>query len=90
MVRIIKHADGSAEFVPCNDFSLIPQLAGKKGHFDLAQQYGIDPKIVEAMDITTSLAIAAGLEALKDAGLPLIAVEQINKAKALGAKLAFT
>ena len=80
LVRIIKHADGSAEFVPCNDFSLIPQLAGKKGHFDLAQQYGIDPKIVEAMDITTSLAIAAGLEALKDAGLPLIAVEQINKA----------
>ena len=80
LVRIIKHADGSAEFVPCNDFSLIPQLAGKKGHFDLAQQYGIDPKIVEAMDITTSLAIAAGLEALKDAGLPLVAVEQINKA----------
>ena len=80
LVRIIKHADGSAEFVPCNDFSLIPQLAGMKGHFDLAQQYGIDPKIVEAMDITTSLAIAAGLEALKDAGLPLIAVEQINKA----------
>ena len=80
LVRIIKHADGSAEFVPCNDFSLIPQLAGRKGHFDLAEQYGIDAKIVEAMDITTSLAVAAGLEALKDAGLPLVAVEQINKA----------
>ena len=80
LVRIIKHTDGSAEFVPCNDFSLIPQLAGRKGHFDLAEQYGIDPKIVEAMDITTSLAIAAGLEALKDAALPLVAVEQINKA----------
>ncbi|MDE0707398.1 MAG: beta-ketoacyl synthase N-terminal-like domain-containing protein, partial [Candidatus Poseidoniales archaeon] len=80
LVRIIKHADGSAEFVPCNDFSLIPQLAGRKGYFDLAEQYGIDPKIVEAMDISTSLAIAAGIEALKDAGLPLIAVEQINKA----------
>ena len=80
LVRIIKHADGSAEFVPCNDFSLIPQLAGQKGHFDLAEQYGVDPKVVEAMDISTSLAIAAGVEALKDAGLPLIAVEQINKA----------
>ncbi|MBE57502.1 MAG: hypothetical protein CMB01_03930 [Euryarchaeota archaeon] len=80
LVRIIKHADGSADFVPCNDFSLIPQLAGRKGHFDLAEQYGIDAKIVEAMDITTSLAVAAGLEALKDAGLPLVAVEQINKA----------
>ena len=80
LVRIIKHTDGSAEFVPCNDFSLIPQLAGRRGHFDLAEQYGVDPKIVEAMDITTSLALAAGLEALKDAGLPLIAVEQVNKA----------
>ena len=80
IVRIIKHPDGSAEFVPCDDFSLIPQLAGRKGHFDLAEQYGVDPKIVEAMDITTSLALAAGLEALKDAGLPLIAVEQVNKA----------
>ncbi|CAI8404096.1 MAG: Phenolphthiocerol synthesis polyketide synthase type I Pks15/1 [Marine Group II euryarchaeote MED-G33] len=80
LVRIIKHADGSAEFVPCNDFSLIPQLAGRSGHFDLAEQYGVDPKIVEAMDITTSLALAAGLEALKDAGLPLVAVEQVNKA----------
>ena len=80
LVRIIKHSDGSAEFVPCNDFSLIPQLAGRSGHFDLAEQYGVDPKIVEAMDITTSLALAAGLEALKDAGLPLVAVEQVNKA----------
>ena len=80
LVRIIKHADGSAEFVPCDDFSLIPQLAGRKGHFDLAEQYGVDSKIVEAMDITTSLALAAGLEALKDAGLPLLPVEQINKA----------
>ncbi|MEE2748171.1 MAG: beta-ketoacyl synthase N-terminal-like domain-containing protein, partial [Candidatus Thermoplasmatota archaeon] len=80
LVRIIKHPDGSAEFVPCDDFSLIPQLAGRKGHFDLVEQYGVDSKIVEAMDIATTLAIAAGLEALKDAGLPLVAVEQINKA----------
>ena len=80
LVRIIKHADGSAEFVPCDDVSLIPQLAGRAGHFDLAEQYGVDAKIVDAMDIATSLAIAAGLEALKDAGLPLVAVEQVNKA----------
>ena len=80
LVRIIKHADGSAEFVPCADVSLIPQLAGVKGYFDLSAQYGIDSKIADAMDITTQLALAAGLEALKDAGLPLIGVEQVNKA----------
>ena len=80
IVRIIKGADGSAEFVPCDDFSLIPQLAGLKGRFDLVEQYGIDSKIVQAMDISTQLALAAGLEALKDAGLPLVGGEQVNKA----------
>ncbi len=80
LVRIIKHPDGSAEFVPCNSFDLIPQLAGRGGYFNLSEQYGVDSKISEAMDIATSLALAAGLEALKDAGLPLVAVEQTNKA----------
>ena len=80
LVRIVKKADGSADFVPCDDSSLIPQLAGRKGHFDLVKQYGVDSKIVQAMDISTSLALASGLEALRDAGLPLVAIEQINKA----------
>ena len=79
LVRIVKHSDGSAEFVPCSSFDLLPQLAGRAGKFDLAEQYGVDSKITGAMDIATSLALAAGLEALKDAGLPLVAVEQVNK-----------
>ena len=80
LVRIVKKADGSADFVPCDSFDLIPQLAGVGGHFDLAEQYGIDPKIVGAMDIATKLAFAAGLEAMADAALPLLPVEQTNKA----------
>nr|MBC8518533.1 type I polyketide synthase [Euryarchaeota archaeon] len=43
MVRIVKHPDGRAEFVPCDSFATIPQLAGVGGYFDLAKQYGIDP-----------------------------------------------
>ena len=80
MVRIVKHQDGRAEFVPCDSFSTIPQLAGVGGYFDLAEQYGIDPKIVAAMDVSTTLSFAAGLEALKDAGLPLVPVEQVSSA----------
>ena len=80
MVRIVKHKDGRAEFVPCDSFDTIPQLAGVGGYFDLAEQYGIDPKIVAAMDVSTTLSFAAGLEALKDAGLPLIPVEQTSSA----------
>ncbi len=80
MVRIVKHTDGRAEFVPCDSFATIPQLAGVGGYFDLAKQYGIDPKIVAAMDVSTSLSFAAGLEALKDAALPLLPVEQVSSA----------
>ena len=80
LVRIVKHQDGSAEFVACDTFEMIPQLAGRAGYFDLAEQYGIDPKITGAMDIATTLAFAAGLESLKDAGMPLFPVEQVNKA----------
>ena len=53
-------------------------MAGIGGRFDLTEQYGIDKKLVEAFDIATSLAFASGLEALKDAGLPLLPVEQSN------------
>ena len=39
------------------EFSDIPQLAGVKGAFDLAQEFGIDAKVVMAWDITTQLAV---------------------------------
>ncbi|GIS44523.1 MAG: hypothetical protein Ct9H90mP16_15930 [Candidatus Poseidoniales archaeon] len=53
--------------------------AGRKGHFDLAEQYGIDAKIVEAMDITTSLAVAAVWRP-QGCRATIGCVEQINKA----------
>lgn len=78
IVRLVKEEDGTANLVPADTLDTIPQLAGQGGHFDLAEQYGIDPHLVDAFDIATSLAFAAGLEALADAGLPLMPVEQVN------------
>lgn len=78
LVRIVKDSNGNTELVPCENFEMIPQLAGRSGYFDLVEQYGIDKKISSAMDITTKLAFASGLEALKDAGIPLIAEEQVS------------
>ncbi len=78
LVRIVKDSSGNSELVPCETFDMIPQLAGRGGYFDLAEQYGIDSKITSAMDITTKLAFASGLEALRDAGLPLVANEQVS------------
>jgi len=79
IVRLIKGRDGSVNMEQATQFGDIPQLAGIKGAFDLAEEFGIDAKIVLAWDISTQLALAAGLLALRDAGIPLMPVEQIGK-----------
>ena len=79
IVRLIKGRDGSVNMEKATQFSDIPQLAGVKAAFDLAAEFGIDPKAVMAWDITTQLSVAAGLLALRDAGIPLTPVEQTGK-----------
>ena len=79
IVRLIKGRDGSVNMESATEFSDIPQLAGVKGAFDLAEEFGIDAKVVMAWDITTQLAVASGLLALRDAGIPLTPVEQVGK-----------
>ncbi len=79
IVRLIKGRDGSVNMEQATQFSDIPQLAGVKGAFDLANEFGIDAKVVMAWDITTQLSMAAGLLALRDAGIPLTPVEQVGK-----------
>ncbi|MED5497445.1 MAG: beta-ketoacyl synthase N-terminal-like domain-containing protein, partial [Candidatus Thermoplasmatota archaeon] len=77
--RLIKGRDGSVNIEQATSFDDIPQLAGVKGAFDLAEEFGIDPKMVMAWDITTQLAMASGLLALRDAGIPLTPEEQVGK-----------
>ena len=79
IVRLIKGRDGSVNMDQAKVFGDIPQLAGLKGAFDLAEEFGIDPKAILAWDISTQLAVAAGLLALRDAGIPLTPVEQVGK-----------
>ena len=79
IVRLIKGRDGSVNMDQATAFGDIPQLAGIKGAFDLSEEFGIDPKVVLAWDISTQLAVAAGLLALRDAGIPLTPVEQVGK-----------
>ena len=79
IVRLIKGRDGSVNMDQATTFGDIPQLAGVKGAFDLAEEFGIDPKVILAWDITTQLGMAAGLLALRDAAIPLTPVEQIGK-----------
>ncbi|MDP6199220.1 MAG: beta-ketoacyl synthase N-terminal-like domain-containing protein, partial [Candidatus Poseidonia sp.] len=79
IVRLIKGRDGSVNMDQATVFGDIPQLAGLKGAFDLAEEFGIDPKAIVAWDISTQLSVAAGLLALRDAGIPLTPVEQVGK-----------
>ena len=79
IVRLIKGRDGSVNMEPAEIFGDIPQLAGIKSEFDLNGEFGVEEKIMSAWDITTQLACASGLLALRDAGIPLTPVEQVGK-----------
>ncbi len=72
ITRLVKGEDGSGHFVTIEDPADVIKLAGRAGSFDLAAEYGVPEKLIEALDITTQLAMAAGLDALREAGIPLV------------------
>ncbi len=67
ITRLQKSPDGNATFIEILSTSEVIQLAGRLGYFNL-KDYGID----EQFDDCVALAIASGLEALKDAKIPLV------------------
>ena len=79
LVRLIKGRDGSVGMEAAKEFGDIPQLAGVMSSFNPEEEFGIEAKIAAAWDITTQLACASGLIALRDAGIPLTPVEQVGK-----------
>ncbi|MFZ2361947.1 MAG: beta-ketoacyl synthase N-terminal-like domain-containing protein, partial [Anaerolineae bacterium] len=72
ITRLVKSEDGSGSFQVIADPAEVLKLAGRSGHFDLAEEYGVPVKLVEALDITTQYCFAAGLDALREAGIPLV------------------
>ncbi|MEK6985341.1 MAG: SDR family NAD(P)-dependent oxidoreductase [Candidatus Thermoplasmatota archaeon] len=70
IVRLVKGIDGSAQFQAIQDVAQVIQLAGQRGGFDV-ESYGVGKELAESLDRTFQYAIAAGLEALRDAGIPL-------------------
>lgn len=68
VTRLQKDPDGNAKFVEITSTEDVIQLAGQLGYFDLEEEYGIKKQ----HDTTVSLAMAAGIEALKDANIPLV------------------
>ena len=71
ITRLVK-SEAGAVMEPIQDLEQTLKLAGQRGSFDLEQEFGVPAERVDAYDITTQLAVAAGIEALRDAGIPLV------------------
>jgi len=72
IVRLVKREVGEPSLDRIRTTEDVIKLSARKGAFDLVREYGIDASRADAFDVTTSLAIAAGIEALRDAGIPLV------------------
>ncbi|MCK5159745.1 MAG: acyltransferase domain-containing protein, partial [Candidatus Heimdallarchaeota archaeon] len=72
IVRLVKDSVNGAQFQTISDVGEVIKLAAQKGQFDLSKEYGVDADFTDLLDITFQLAFAAGIEALRDAGIPLM------------------
>ena len=72
ITRLVKSDDGDPRFETINNVADVIKLAGRGEAFDLAAEFGISADRLAALDRVTQLAIAAGLDALRDAGIPLV------------------
>ncbi|WP_230467581.1 type I polyketide synthase [Lujinxingia vulgaris] len=71
IVRLQKHEGGGGEMRPVTDMAEVIKLAGLGDDFDL-EEWGVPERLRASLDRTSQLAFAAGFEALRDAGLPLV------------------
>jgi 3-oxoacyl-(acyl-carrier-protein) synthase len=69
VVQTKKLPDGTLKRVPVDSKADVIQLAAQLGEVDLTELYGVSEGLAKTMDIAAQVAVAAGLEALKDAGL---------------------
>ena len=73
ITRLVKDAtSGGGSFATIDDPHDVIKLAGVHAPLDVVEQFGVDKARDEALDTTTRLAIGAGFDALRDAGIPLV------------------
>jgi len=71
VTRLVK-SEAGAVMEEVTDVEQTIKLAGQRGDFDLEKDFGVPEERVGSLDISSQLAIAAGIEALRDAGIPLV------------------
>ena len=72
ITRLVKSEGGLARFETIDRVEDVVKLAARAGTFDLATEFGVDDDRMAALGRATRLAIAAGIDALRDAGIPLV------------------
>ena len=72
ITRLVKSDNAGPTFESLSSLDDVIKLAGRGGTFDLEHEFGIPADRLAAFDRVTQLAIAAGIDALRDAGIPLV------------------
>jgi hypothetical protein len=72
ITRLVKGDDGGASFETIDGLEAVIKLAARAGAFDPVEEFGVDDERLAALGHNTQLAIAAGIDALRDAGIPLV------------------
>ena len=69
VVQLVKHPDKTVERKPVDSDKEVIKLAAQLGNLSLPERYGVARGLADTMDMAAQVAVAAGLEALKSAGL---------------------
>ena len=72
ITRLVKSDNGGPTFETISNIAEVIKLAGRGAGLDLEKEFGVSADRVAALDRVTQLAIGAGIDALRDAGIPLV------------------
>ncbi len=72
ITRLVKTETGEGRFETIENLSDVIKLAARAHDLDLVRDFGFPEDRLAALDHVTRLAIGAGLDALRDAGIPLV------------------
>ena len=72
ITRLVKDESGGGNFETLHDVADAIKLAGRGEAFDLEHEFGVSAERIAALDRVTQMAIAVGIDALRDAHIPLV------------------
>ncbi len=72
ITRLVKTGSGEGRFETIEDLADVIKLAARGRDLDIHRDFGFPVHHLAALDRVTKLAIGAGIDALRDAGIPLV------------------